>query len=192
MNCLEINEALNGVLGREVQYLGCYLANDARKILKKIYNHPVVFIINTLDAESADTMGHWVTFCIAKAMTKTEIVILDSFGNPRIETYSKYFKVILNSFEKYDLHIFNDRIQQLETYFCGNYALYFTYYLSHLGVGKALRKFAQDFKYEQHSKNDALVVKFTYDNLNMPLCQTTFCLGDDSQDACYNLCEQVT
>ena len=122
MDCLEINEAIKNNLGGKANYLGCFLADDVRKIMKKVHSYPVMFIINTLDSGSRNKMGHWLTFYVDnKGKDITKIVILDSYANHSIGSYSRYFDEFISYFQDYELYMLKNRIQSLDTYFCGNY-----------------------------------------------------------------------
>lgn len=191
MNCLEINEAIRSNLGARVDYLGCFLADDVRKILTKIHKkRPVVFIMNTLESGSRNKMGHWITFYVNKDEGRSEIVILDSYANPAIGSYSRYFEEFMSYFQDYTLYIMKKRIQSLNSYFCGNYAVYFAYHFCRLGLEAALLHFDEAFKYGHFRKNDEKVLKFNYAQMKMPVCKQTFCLnGSDAE--CETLCDEV-
>lgn len=61
MSCKHINTGLKHLLGNEAKYLGCYLAMDIFKIMKRIRDDPIIFIINTLGRDSKEVMEHWIT-----------------------------------------------------------------------------------------------------------------------------------
>lgn len=187
MNCLEINNGLKNIyLGEEAIYIGCYLANDVRRIFKKLNKEPVVFILNTLDEKSPATMmGHWMTVYVHNKPSGAIIALLDSFGL-KMEFHSRYLQEFLSYFEDYRVYMFTQRIQSMDSYYCGAYAMFFVYQLCNFNLRAALHKFETLFEYGEYDMNDRKIIQFAYSNFAMPNCKKTFCI--DGQDKCLSLC----
>ena len=184
MNCKQINTALKNMLGTKAEYIGCYLATDIYTLMKRTGKDPIIFIINTLGRDSKEVMGHWIT--VYKSQRK--IVILDSYG---INVYSPYISEFLNSYRDCEVYTFIERVQSLNTYVCGLYAMIFCYYLSNKALEEALKLFETSFTYGSYRQNDRKVMKISYALFkNMPSCYETLCY-DNSED-CRNMCWEMT
>ena len=165
MNNLEIEKGLRGALGKEARFLGVLLADEVERLFKT--RQPVVCIINTLPSWSQKKMGHWL--CIYRDPNR--VVCLDSYAQePR--SYSVYFK----NLEKPGLQLIRNtfRLQQMHSDVCGAYAMYFTYYITHIGPSDTLKRVCSDFSKADYSGNDEFVMLFAYNKFSMPPCPYTF------------------
>lgn len=184
MNCKQINTALNDMKGSKAKYIGCYLATDIYRIMKQIRDRPIMFIINTLGRDSKEVMGHW----IAVYKSKRKIVILDSYG---INVYSPYISEFLNYYKDCDVYTFTERLQSLNTYVCGLYAMFFCYHLSNKDLKTAIKLFETSFTYGEYMQNDRNVMRLSYALFkNMPSCYETLCY--DKSDICWKMCLETT
>ena len=190
MNGYEIEHGLNGVLGDNIIFLGCYWMNDAPSILRSAISkgRPCVVIFNTLNKNSKESlMGHWISIYINYG--NLTLGYFDSY-NLEPEIYSRSMGKFLRD-SPWSVYKLTYRIQGIKSLVCGVYAMYYVYLLSHHSLKKSFAHIHKIFKKHQYKNNDKLILRIAYKIFHMPVCEKTFCLRASINECRVNNCDHV-
>lgn len=187
MNGREIQDALAGVLGDRVDFLGCHEQRRALALvhLAKKRTKPCMFILNTLNATNGShIMGHWFTVYI-NYHTQT-IGYYDSYN-----LHPKFNSRILHHFMKTHPQMKIDtlpyRLQGLDSLVCGLYSMVLCFLLSRHPLKRVMAIIRVTFKRHKYLYNDKKVTRIAYNIFKtMPECLETFCPTHRGQ--CRDIC----
>lgn len=165
MNTNDLTINLQSNLGDRIDFIGVFCSDQLEGLDLKS-RKPIAFIANTLTSDADVTlMGHWVSFYI----THDKVVFFDSYGlDPRI--YCRGFRKFV---EKIDLkwYAFKIQFQPLKSIKCGLYVLMFIHHISLHNLKGTVVFISKAFSKLNKKKNDDLVTKYFFDNINTRDCR---------------------
>lgn len=178
MNAREIEDALTGVLGERIIFLGCHPENHLYTLLKQASQRlkPCVFILNTLGYEdNTDQIGHWFTVYID--YSSNTLGYYDSYMLPPLLNSSTLYHYI-KTHPNLTVSTLTYRFQGLHSLVCGVYSMYVCYLLSFLNITQTLSCLHSTFEKHKFLFNDKLISRLGYKIFNLPKCSKTFCKND--------------